>query len=87
MTIFGQVRGLRAEAMGLVRNPGRCTDRSGCGSECDRPVVFAPRASLEGEGVEVSTAVRLRHGAWNTRGAAGRGLSRPPAQSLNMHLK
>lgn len=75
--------------MGLVQNPGRCTDHSGYGSECDCPIVFAPGASLEGKGVEeVSKAVRHRHGAWNTpRGAAGQGLSRPTAQSLNMHLK
>lgn len=73
--------------MGLVQSPGRCLDCSGCGGKCDHSVVFALRASLEGEGTEVSMAVRPRHGAWNTRGAAGRGLSRPTAQSLNMHLK
>lgn len=73
--------------MDLVQSPGHCLGRSGCGGKRDRSVVLALRASLEGEGVEVSVAVGPRHGAWNTQGAASRDLSRPTAQSLNMHLK
>lgn len=49
-------------------------------------VVFALCASLEGEGAEVSEAVQPGMVHEHT-GAAGRGLSRPTAQSLNMHLK
>lgn len=66
LIVFIQVRGLRLEAAGLVQNPGRCTDCSGCGSECDHSVVFALRASLEGEGTEVSEAIQpgMVHGTY-----------------------
>lgn len=66
LTVFIQVRGLQLEATGLVQSPGCCTDCSGCGSECDHSVVFALRASLEGEGTEVSEAIQpgMVHGTY-----------------------
>lgn len=52
------------------------------------PLLSLLCASLEGEGTEVSGASQPQ--AWcmeHRQGAAGRGLSRPIVQSLNMYLR